>query len=67
MPCAPPLRLLLHSHAFEFSARHGLEWWQFDMTWLCICLLEKLGLATNIKLPTEKQKARLAFPAGGHA
>ena len=20
-------------HAFEFSARHGLEWWQVDMTW----------------------------------
>lgn len=27
--------------------------------------LEKLGLAWNIKLPTEKQKARLAFPGGG--
>lgn len=20
-------------HAFEFSARHGLEWWQVDVTW----------------------------------
>ncbi|KAF6168733.1 hypothetical protein GIB67_013115, partial [Kingdonia uniflora] len=20
-------------HAFQFSARHGLEWWQIDMTW----------------------------------
>ncbi|XP_013639747.1 PREDICTED: probable lipid desaturase ADS3.2, chloroplastic [Brassica oleracea var. oleracea] len=20
-------------HAFEFSARHGLEWWQLDVTW----------------------------------
>ncbi|EOY25831.1 Fatty acid desaturase 5 [Theobroma cacao] len=20
-------------HAFEYSARHGLEWWQLDMTW----------------------------------
>ncbi|KAI8472570.1 MAG: fatty acid desaturase-domain-containing protein [Monoraphidium minutum] len=49
-------------HAFEFSARHGLEWWQLDMTWLCICALEKLGLASNVKLPSEKQKARLAFP-----
>lgn len=50
-------------HAFEFSARHGLEWWQVDLTWGVICVLDKLGLATNIKLPTEKQKARLAFPA----
>jgi stearoyl-CoA desaturase (Delta-9 desaturase) len=48
-------------HAFEFSARHGLEWWQFDMTWIMIQALSALGLATNVKLPTEKQKARLAF------
>lgn len=48
-------------HAFEFSARHGFEWWQLDMTWGVICLLEKLGLASNIKLPSERQKARLAF------
>lgn len=48
-------------HAFEFSARHGLEWWQFDMTWMMVCALEKLGLASNVKLPSEKQKARLAF------
>lgn len=48
-------------HAFEFSARHGLEWWQFDMTWMVIKALESVGLASNIKLPSEKQKARLAF------
>ena len=27
-------------HAFEFSARHGLEWWQIDMTWMCVCVLK---------------------------
>jgi len=48
-------------HAFEFSARHGLEWWQFDMTWMLIKGLQTVGLATKVKLPTEKQKARLAF------
>jgi len=48
-------------HAFEFSARHGFEWWQVDVTWGIIWALEKLGLATNVKLPTEKQKAKLAF------
>ena len=48
-------------HAFEFSARHGMEWWQIDMTWLTVCALEKLGLADNIKLPSEKQKQKLAF------
>lgn len=48
-------------HAFEFSARHGLEWWQFDITWQLICGLKAVGLADNVKLPSEKQKARLAF------
>ena len=48
-------------HAFEFSARHGLEWWQVDATWAVISFFKKLGLATNVKLPTEKQKERLAF------
>lgn len=50
-------------HAFEFSARHGLEWWQFDVTWIVIRALQVVGLATNVKLPSEKQKARLAFSA----
>lgn len=31
------------------------------MTWLTVCALEKLGLASNIKLPSEKQKQKLAF------
>lgn len=48
-------------HAFEYSARHGLEWWQIDATWCMICLLEKLGLAWDIKLPTEAQKKALAI------
>ncbi|KAJ9559587.1 hypothetical protein OSB04_004747 [Centaurea solstitialis] len=40
-------------HAFESSARFGLEWWQFDFGWCVIRFLECVGLATNIKLPTE--------------
>jgi stearoyl-CoA desaturase (delta-9 desaturase) len=54
-------------HAFEFSARHGLEWWQVDMTWYIIRGLQAVGLAKNVKLPTEKQKARLAFPKAAAA
>lgn len=38
-------------HAFQYSARHGLQWWEFDTTWLTIKLLEILGLAKNLKLP----------------
>ncbi|MEO0396672.1 MAG: acyl-CoA desaturase [Cyanobacteria bacterium P01_A01_bin.137] len=38
-------------HAFQFSARHGLKWWEIDTTWMVIQLLSKLGLATKVKLP----------------
>ncbi|KAI3857476.1 hypothetical protein MKX03_015399 [Papaver bracteatum] len=43
-------------HTFEFSARFGLEWWQIDVPWYIIRLLEYLGLATDVKVPTEIQK-----------
>ncbi|XP_030470923.1 palmitoyl-monogalactosyldiacylglycerol delta-7 desaturase, chloroplastic-like [Syzygium oleosum] len=51
-------------HAFEYSARHGLEWWQLDMTWYVVRLLQALGLATDVKLPNEAQKQRLALNMG---
>ncbi|MGD1948312.1 MAG: acyl-CoA desaturase [Leptolyngbyaceae cyanobacterium] len=38
-------------HAFQFSARHGLQWWEIDATWMTIQLLSKLGLATKVKVP----------------
>ena len=38
-------------HAFPSSARHGLYPGQIDLGWYFILLLEKLGLAWNIKLP----------------
>ncbi|KAD5508371.1 hypothetical protein E3N88_16095 [Mikania micrantha] len=47
-------------HAFPSSARHGLEWWQFDLTWVTIKFLELVGLATDVKLPTEADKRRMA-------
>ncbi len=34
------------------------------MTWGVIQVLEKLGLASAVKLPTERQKERLAFKKG---
>jgi stearoyl-CoA desaturase (delta-9 desaturase) len=37
-------------HAYQYSARHGLTWWEIDTTWMAICLLQWLGLATEIKL-----------------
>ncbi|MBD2579897.1 acyl-CoA desaturase [Oscillatoria sp. FACHB-1406] len=37
-------------HAYQYSARHGLTWWEIDTTWMTIRLLQALGLAKNIKL-----------------
>ncbi|KAG7596047.1 Fatty acid desaturase domain [Arabidopsis suecica] len=48
-------------HAFESSARQGLEWWQIDITWYLIRLFEVLGLATDVKLPSEFQKQKMAI------
>jgi stearoyl-CoA desaturase (delta-9 desaturase) len=36
-------------HAFPSSARFGLEWWQLDLGWLTIRLLESLRLAWDVK------------------
>lgn len=48
-------------HAFEYSAQHGLEWWQVDLTWYTVRFLQAIGLATDVKLPTEAHKQRMAF------
>jgi stearoyl-CoA desaturase (delta-9 desaturase) len=37
-------------HAFQYSARHGLRWWEIDMTWMTIRFLQLIGLATKVKL-----------------
>ena len=38
-------------HAFPTSARHGLRWWQIDISYWVIRVLACLGLAWRIKLP----------------
>ncbi|KAJ0794578.1 putative fatty acid desaturase domain, acyl-CoA desaturase [Helianthus annuus] len=48
-------------HAFEYSARHGLEWWQIDVGWYIIRFLEVVGLATNVKLPSKDHKLKMSF------
>ncbi|MBD0334152.1 MAG: fatty acid desaturase [Cyanobacteria bacterium Co-bin13] len=37
-------------HAFQYSARHGLKWWEIDMTWMIISFLQTVGLAHKVKL-----------------
>jgi len=46
-------------HAFPFSARHGLQWFEFDPTWLVIKTLRALRLADDVKLPTPAMKEKL--------
>lgn len=45
-------------HAFPASARHGLRWWELDLAWITIRTMAMLGLARDIKLPSESQFAR---------
>ena len=35
-------------HAYPTMARHGHKWWEFDVTFLTIRLMEKCGLAWNV-------------------
>jgi stearoyl-CoA desaturase (delta-9 desaturase) len=37
-------------HAHPRSARHGLRWFELDITWLHIRLLAALGLAHRIRV-----------------
>jgi len=37
-------------HAFPQSAKHGLQWFEFDFTWQHIKFLKFLGLAKKIRL-----------------
>ena len=39
-------------HAHPVSARHGLVWYEFDVNYYGIWLLEKLGLARQVKTAT---------------
>jgi hypothetical protein len=43
-------------HAFPYSAKHGFEWWELDVEFAVVRLLEKVGLAWDVKIPTEKQR-----------
>ena len=45
-------------HKFAYSARHGLEWWQFDLTWVLLRAMEKLGLVSELRLPRPRMLER---------
>ena len=48
-------------HAFPFSARHGLRWFEVDLTWMTIRALRAVRLARDVKLPSAQMLAKLAF------
>jgi stearoyl-CoA desaturase (delta-9 desaturase) len=37
-------------HAFPTSSRHGLAWYELDLTWMQIRLLQLIGLARSVKV-----------------
>jgi stearoyl-CoA desaturase (delta-9 desaturase) len=48
-------------HAFPRSAKHGLRWWEIDVTGLVIAAMKRLGLARDVvTISPEKQAERLA-------
>ena len=38
-------------HAFQTSARHGMRWWEIDMTYMFIRAMKLVGVAYNVKIP----------------
>jgi stearoyl-CoA desaturase (delta-9 desaturase) len=47
-------------HAYPTSARHGLAWYEIDITWMTIRLWQACGLVTSVRVapfcpkPTER-------------
>jgi stearoyl-CoA desaturase (delta-9 desaturase) len=42
-------------HAFQSSARHGLRWWQLDMSYIIIWFMSKVGLVYDVRVPTKER------------
>jgi len=40
-------------HAFQSSARHGLRWWELDLSYTIILILSKIGLVYDVKVPSK--------------
>jgi stearoyl-CoA desaturase (delta-9 desaturase) len=65
----PIVGLLVHGegwhnnhHADPRSARHGHRWWELDVTWLTIRLLQALRLAKDVALPSAVLAAKFNVP-----
>lgn len=69
--CYPPLHpwlivtgcVLLHYYSSPHTPTAVcVQWWEVDLGYYFICLLGALGLAWDIKVPTEADKARKRKP-----
>jgi stearoyl-CoA desaturase (delta-9 desaturase) len=48
-------------HAFPTSARHGLRWWQLDVSYWVIRALAVARLAWDVKVPTKQAQEQAAL------
>jgi len=54
-------------HAFPTSARHGLRWWEIDISYILIWCMARVGLVWNVRTPGQDRivaKMRQGAPAG---
>jgi stearoyl-CoA desaturase (delta-9 desaturase) len=42
-------------HAFPTSARHGLTWWQLDLSYIVIRAMQRAGLVWNVRVPSPER------------
>ncbi len=49
-------------HAFPWSARHGLRWWQPDFSWWVLWMMERVGLIWRVRRPDLTRGPRPAPP-----
>jgi stearoyl-CoA desaturase (Delta-9 desaturase) len=47
-------------HKFAYSARHGLQWWQLDCTYIGLRIMQAFGLVWDLKLPRRVPTAAAA-------
>ena len=52
-------------HAFPTSARHGLRWWEIDLSYMVIRIMQLVGLAWRVRVPSTRTVAakRIDHPA----
>jgi stearoyl-CoA desaturase (delta-9 desaturase) len=51
-------------HHYPLSARQGFYWWEIDVTYVVLRLLERVGLVHDLRQPTEATLAARRVPAG---